>query len=47
MDLDELFSPIRIGHKELKNSIALTPTDTGAEDDKGGLTDQFLCRYSR
>ena len=39
MDLDELFSPIRTGHKDLKNRVALAPTYTGAEDDKGGVTD--------
>ena len=47
MELDELFSPIRIGHKDLNNRIALSPTDTDAEGDKGGVTDKVLCHYSR
>jgi 2,4-dienoyl-CoA reductase-like NADH-dependent reductase (Old Yellow Enzyme family) len=39
VDLDELFSPFRTGHKDLKNRVALAPIYTGAEDDKGGVTD--------
>jgi 2,4-dienoyl-CoA reductase-like NADH-dependent reductase (Old Yellow Enzyme family) len=41
MDLDELFSLIRIGHKELKNRIALVPTGTGAKDDRSGARTRF------
>lgn len=42
MDFREPFSPIRIGHEELKNRIALAPTGTGAEDDDGGVRERSI-----
>jgi len=45
MDYGELFSPTKIGKKELKNRIAFAPTGMGTADDNGGITDQVLCHY--
>jgi len=45
MEFNELFSPIKIGKKKLKNRIAFAPTGMGTADDMGGITDQVLCHY--
>lgn len=45
MDYGELFAPIKIGKKELKNRIAFAPTGMGTADENGGITDQVLCHY--
>jgi 2,4-dienoyl-CoA reductase-like NADH-dependent reductase (Old Yellow Enzyme family) len=46
MNFDQLFTPIRIGQKELKNRLAFAPTGMGTADDNGGVTDQTLCHYT-
>ncbi|MEE8400226.1 MAG: NADH:flavin oxidoreductase [Desulfobacterales bacterium] len=45
MGYDELFTPVRIGKKEIKNRIAFAPTGMGTADRFGGVTDQVLCHY--
>jgi len=46
MDFTELFTPVKIGKKELKNRLAFAPTGMGTADDNGGVTDQTLCHYT-
>jgi 2,4-dienoyl-CoA reductase-like NADH-dependent reductase (Old Yellow Enzyme family) len=40
-----IFDPIKIGKVEIKNRIALAPTHVGMGDNKGTVTDQYLCYY--
>ncbi len=46
MSFTELFSPLKVGPKELKNRLAFAPTGMGNADDHGGVTDQTLCHYT-
>ena len=46
MDFSELFTPIKIGNKEIKNRLAFAPTGMGTADENGGVTDQTLCHYT-
>ena len=46
MDFSKLFTPIKIGNKEIKNRLAFAPTGMGTADENGGVTDQTLCHYT-
>jgi 2,4-dienoyl-CoA reductase-like NADH-dependent reductase (Old Yellow Enzyme family) len=46
MSFDELFQPITVGGKKLKNRLAFAPTGMGTADDHGRVTDQTLCHYT-
>ncbi|MEE9421240.1 MAG: NADH:flavin oxidoreductase [Desulfatiglandaceae bacterium] len=40
-----IFEPINIGKIQLDNRIVLAPTHVGMGDEKGMVTDQYLCYY--
>ncbi len=40
-----IFEPINIGKVKIDNRVALAPTHVGMGDDKGMVTDQYLCYY--
>ena len=40
-----IFEPMKIGKVKLDNRIALAPTHVGMGDNRGMVTDQYLCYY--
>ncbi len=40
-----IFDPVNIGKIQLQNRIALAPTHVAMGDDRGMVTDQYLCYY--